>query len=174
MNKARPTAVKYYTTTCTGAIFFFCRLGGRARHNSVQASSLARPCEIVLRATPLAYQKKNRPSASGGVVWAVGVNQISCTMHIVIDKKNDTTSWLWIQISIFEISKKSVLKCRHYITYSWMINAFDMSCCMLCVFTNVYTVTVVLCILFNALLSTLSSSPFIFQVLNQLTCILLF
>ena len=34
----------------------------------VQASSLARPCEIVL-ARPPSLQKKNRPIPSGGVVF---------------------------------------------------------------------------------------------------------
>ena len=51
---------------------FFGRLGGR-QHNStlagVQASSLARPCEIVLARPPSLQKKKNCPIASGGVVF---------------------------------------------------------------------------------------------------------
>ena len=56
--------------------FYFGRLGGR-QHNSaragMQASSLARPCEIVLARLPSLQKKKIAPIASGGVVlnWTV-------------------------------------------------------------------------------------------------------
>ena len=46
VNKACPIAVKYYTTTCTGAIFFFDRLGGCAKHNFARAKQNPHECQI--------------------------------------------------------------------------------------------------------------------------------